>query len=318
MRTLLRAIVLAATTGFLVVPALVSSTASAPAAGLAATPPISERRADLVVTADGTLAVKETLTVEHRDGDRGVTRTWDLRDPRDPTARLVPEDVSARLDDRETQVELGWARGRRLRVATIGDPDASLPAGRHTYTLTYSVRGALSSVPDRPGRSELHWWVRGGWGAATARSTVRLVLPVAADRVRCSSPGAAPCAVSGVGTDALTASTGSRLPRDPVALRVQLPMPTPDRVTAPWPVQLDRALGRSLLALLGILAATLALALVGRVLERRGSTAARAVVAASLLALLVVGTAAHPPVSAYLLPLAGLATGGAGLLVRRR
>ncbi|QGG41660.1 DUF2207 domain-containing protein [Aeromicrobium yanjiei] len=328
LRPLLRVLALAATVGLLVVPVLASSQAPQqdidPRSGL-----ITDFRGDYVLSADGTLAAKETVTTETREGQPGVARSWDLRDPFDSHVRLVPENIAVEVDGRSQPVELQWQQGRRVRVAQIAD---AVTAGTHTYTVRYTVDGVLSSSDADSGTSReprtpsvLRWdVVPRGWDVEIKRSTAHLTLPAGTESVRCAT-GRDPdttCDITGTGSDRITITTGALPARTPVTLRAGLPVEAPGRVTAPWPVQLDRALGRSVLDLAALLVAAFALGGIAYALDRRSRHAAPHVILTvlawvSLIALLAIGILAHPPVTAYLLPVAGCAVGGAGLLTRR-
>ncbi|KQX75683.1 DUF2207 domain-containing protein [Aeromicrobium sp. Root472D3] len=248
---------------------------------------ITDYAGDYVVTAEGTLVAKETLTTEFPAGRHGIFRFWDLADPRDPHVRLEPEQVRVELDGRDVPFELSWEQGRRLRVAKIGDPDTTVSAGTHTYTISYLIDGVLSPTTagngtsgssswadDSPSRSVFYWnVVAQGWQMAIEKATIRLTLPGASEQVQCvtgyGTTGLGPCSVEGAGTDGVTLTTGSVPPRTPVTVRVALPVPAPDQVTVPWSVRADGTLGRSRTALLVVLALTAALAAGGYVLDRR-------------------------------------------------
>ncbi len=283
-RTALRILALIVTAGVLLVPVLVglvpSTTTTSPDPVT-----ITDYTADYVVSADGTLAAKEVITAEFPFGRHGIFRFWDLADPTDSTVRLKPENIRVSLDDQPVPYGLQWESGRRYRVAKIGDPDSYVSPGSHTYTITYTIKGALSPTSANPGsfastswtdkqpaQSVFNWnVVAPGWQMAIQKSTIRVVLPKPSGKVQCTSSfdGSGPCTIAGAGTDTVTISTGPLAPRTPVTVRIGLPLPTPDRVTVPWPIAFDRVLGRSLSAV-GILLALSAAALAfGYALDRK-------------------------------------------------
>ena len=285
-RILLRLVVLAVAAVILLFPLL-----SAIAPDTAASGPdpvrVSDYQADYVVTADGTLVAKETLTADFPIGRHGIFRFWDLSDPGDEHVRLEPKQIDVELDGRSVPVELSWQKGRQLRVAKIGDPDSTVSPGTHTYTISYRIDGALSPTTvgndsasssswadDRPSASVFYWnVVAQGWQMDIDRATVRMTLPAAAGQVQCTTgfgdASAGPCTVEGAGSDTVTVTTGALPARTPVTVRIDVPVPTPDRVTVPWGVTADGSLGRSGIAVVVLLLVTLALAGLGYVLDRR-------------------------------------------------
>jgi hypothetical protein len=282
-RTVLRVIALLVTAALVVVPAVVASIPSDETSGPDPVK-ITDYRVDHLLTADGTLVAKETLTTQFPPGRHGIFRFWDLKDPQDEDVRLNPEKIWVELDGETVPVELQWQMGRRLRVAKIGDPDSTVRAGEHTYTISYVVKGALapssagggsstsSWAEDEPSESVLYWNViPQGWQTEIDRTTIRMTLPAAAGAVQCTSglDSRGACEIAGEGTDTVTVSTGALPPHTPVTVRIGLPVETPDRVSVPWPVEADRAAGRSVGALAGVLALTVVLGVLGYLLERR-------------------------------------------------
>jgi hypothetical protein len=324
MRTgLLRIILLVVSAALVTVP-FVSSLLAEPAA-VPRPSAISDYQADYLVLAGGRLVAKETVAANVRDGRRGIVRTWDVTDPADSRVRLRPENIRAQVDGVDVPVELGWREGRRHRVATIGDPRSSAAAGAHVYAITYEIDGVLAPAPsaaDRaPASSVLDWdMVADGWQTGIEKATVRIRLPSESRAVQCTvRRSTAPCDVAGSGTDAVTVATGPVPSRTPVSVRIGLPVETPDRVTAPWLAEADGLLGTSAWALMAVLLVTAATGVLGHALERRSGRGLlpRFLVTAAAAAMLAMGVLWHPPVSMYLLPLAGLVIGGAGLLVPR-
>ncbi len=222
---------------------------------------VEEYRTDLRVDRAGVMTAVETLTTSFPDGRHGLFRFFDVADPRDAGGRLVPRDVRVTLDGRDVPVAYSWEQGRRFRVARIGDPDTTLPAGRHVFEVAYRVDGVLA--PDGDSRSRLDWQlVPGGWQTRITRSRHSVTLPAPAREAGCTVGAGGACAVRGAGGTTLTVDTGPLAPRTPVTLRAAAALPAPARATLPWPVAWDAVLGGAAavaLALVVIAALTLAL-----------------------------------------------------------
>lgn len=284
-RILLRLLVLMIAAGFLVFPTLASLIPEEATSGPDPVR-ISDYQIDYAISAGGTLVAKETLTTEFPAGRHGIFRFWDLADPSDPHVRLRPENIGVELDGRPVPFDLSWQQGRRIRVAKIGDPDATVSAGTHTYTIRYSIKGVLSpsnvgtgmfgasSWTDAKAGESVFYWnvVPQGWSMNINKTTTRITLPARSGQVLCTTgidTDAGPCEIAGAGTDAVTFTTGELSPNTPVTVRAALLVETPDRVTVPWPVQLDRALGTSVPNLIIVLIITIALAALGYLFDRR-------------------------------------------------
>ncbi|AWB92514.1 DUF2207 domain-containing protein [Aeromicrobium chenweiae] len=302
-----RVVVLIVAAALVVLPALLPADSSDGTAspGLAA---ITDYEATYVLTSAGTLVAQETLTAETASGGHGISRSWDVQDRTDSHARLNPEDVEVRLDGKSVPFDLQWQRGRRVRVLTTDEGDSPVSPGPHVYTIRYVVEGALSPAGRGSSRASTLVWdvVPPGWSASIARTTVRITLPAPSDSVRCVAGRTGPgeCTATGVGTDLVTLRTGELGPRTPVSVSIGLPVEAPDRVTVPWPVRADRALGQSVLAVVAVVLLTIVLAAGPRVLKHRLRPA---LLVAAALALLAIGILWSPPLSIYLLPLAALA-----------
>ena len=237
---------------------------------------ITSYRADLVVHEDGRLDAVETLTTEFPIGRHGIFRFWDVSDPSDSHVRYVPEDIEVTLDGHDVPVEYLWQKGRRYRVAKIGDPDRFVISGEHTYQISYRIDGALAPTDVGGGDFETSSWssegdhgtavfywnvVAQGWQMAIGQSEVHVKFPVDTGEVKCTTGYSASgsCRIDGAGTDEITIRTGALLPRTPVTVRADLDMPLPDRETLPWSVTFDPVLGRNA----GVLPVVLLLALAG-------------------------------------------------------
>ncbi|MGB9011687.1 MAG: DUF2207 domain-containing protein, partial [Aeromicrobium sp.] len=248
---------------------------------------ITDYDATFTIDANGSLEATERLTATFPFGRHGIFRYWDLRDPSDDHVRLTPRNIEVSLDGQDEPFELLWENGRRFRVAKIGDADRYVSSGTHVYTISYRIEGALSPATagqgafastswtdEQPAQSVYYWnVVAPGWGMTMDRSTVTINLPEKSGKVQCTtgfgtavSPSGT-CEISGGGTPTVTVETGALAARTPVTVRVGLPVKTPDRHTVPWPIGVDRALGRSLPAVVIVALVTVAAVAAGYVLD---------------------------------------------------
>ncbi|HET9874416.1 MAG TPA: DUF2207 domain-containing protein, partial [Mycobacterium sp.] len=103
------------------------------------------------VAAGGRLEATEVLAVDLPAGRHGIFRFFPVADPTDPHARIVPTVTGVTMDDRPVPVSYSWRAARTFYVAQIGDPDATVSPGVHTYTIDYTIDGALVKAPAAPG-----------------------------------------------------------------------------------------------------------------------------------------------------------------------
>ncbi|MGZ5414620.1 MAG: DUF2207 domain-containing protein, partial [Aeromicrobium sp.] len=220
---------------------------------------ISDYQAVYKVDSDGRLDAVETITAEFPFGRHGIFRFWDVADGADPGVRYLPEKIKVSLDNESEPTELLWQKGKRFRVAKIGDADSYVSPGAHVYRISYQIDGALSPTSTGSGsfassswtdeqraRSMFAWSVVApGWQMDIQRARIRIELPVKTGKVQCTSnfAGTAPCDIQGAGTSVVEVSTGALGPRTPVTVRANLPIKAPDRNTLPWPVAYDPIFG---------------------------------------------------------------------------
>ena len=233
---------------------------------------ISKYVASFDLDDQGDLTVTERLTVSFPfSGKHGIFRFWDLQDPNDTSARRVPDQIAVTRDGHDEPFTLSWESGRRYRVAKIGDPDVLIPPGDHVYVLTYRIDGVLLEGPDAD-TSRFYWnLIPGGWQQSITRASLTVDLPVEAGEVRCAvGVGATDgCDVSGEDSTTLTIRASNLPPRTPVTVRTDLAMATPPAGhDVPWPRGLDSVLGTSTSGALLLLAAALALGVVGWLISR--------------------------------------------------
>jgi hypothetical protein len=245
---------------------------------------ISDYKGDFRVDKDGRLTAVETLTTVFPCCRHGIFRFWDVDAPWDSHSRLIPKDIKVTLDGKPEKFELSWQRGRKYRVAKVGDADRTISPGTHVYTISYTVKGALApmSAGVRQGESgswasdgdgSVFYWdvVAGGWQMQIDKSTSRVTLPTATDEIKCTYgfDSRGQCKVTGGGTDGIVITTPAIGPRTPVTVRASQNIPTPDQVKLPWTPMYDGVLGQSFpVALLVVLLALLGL-VVGRLWEWR-------------------------------------------------
>jgi Predicted membrane protein (DUF2207) len=119
----------------------------------------------LTASADGVLHAKETVTFEGSGVRRAFVRLKHMDDRRD--RRFEVGDVRGGSVTRD---------GDRTIVAPSGGP------GRHTVTLTYTVRGTMTPQRDR---QELGWVAGGGWNVPAARTQVTVESGAAVQSLNC-------------------------------------------------------------------------------------------------------------------------------------
>ncbi len=248
---------------------------------------ITTLRSAFTVSADGHMAVTEQITADFPSGRRGIFRYWDVADPSDPSARHVPTIREITVDGAEAPFETSWEDGRIL-VARIGDPDVYLSPGEHTYTIAYAIDGVISDpaagaagtfastegqVASDPG-SVLYWnVVAQGWEMAIRRARIAISLPSPSGQVQCSAgsaTGPGPCGIAGAGTRDLVLTAEDLPPRTGMTVRATMSPPEPDRPGVPWSVRWDPILGRSVGALIAVLALAAAALVAGIAWGRSG------------------------------------------------
>jgi uncharacterized protein (TIGR04222 family) len=132
---------------------------------------------------DGVLAVTETIDYDFGSELRhGIFRTIPTRFHHDDVYdRVYPiRDVGVESATAPSDVEVSEEGGST--VIRVGDPDVEI-SGRHTYTLSYRVDGALNAFD---AHDELYWNAIGDeWQAPIERVRVVVRAPAAVQRVAC-------------------------------------------------------------------------------------------------------------------------------------
>jgi uncharacterized protein (TIGR04222 family) len=135
------------------------------------------------ISGTGDLLITERIDYDFGSARRhGIFRTIPSRfyadDVRDRVYRI--EDVSVESPTAPTDVEVS-AEGGSTTIR-IGDPDVEI-SGRHRYTITYRVEGALNAFPDH---DELYWNAIGTeWEVAIDGATATVEAPGGIQRVTC-------------------------------------------------------------------------------------------------------------------------------------
>jgi uncharacterized membrane protein YgcG len=139
---------------------------------------ITSYRSEVDVGANGTLTVTETIQV-NATGDRiehGVYRDFPTVYIRDGRRVRVGFDLQLVQRDGQTEPYRVERVENGVRIK-IGDPDALVPRGRHTYLIRYITNRQLGFFPTY---DELYWNVTGtGWIFPIDRAEVRIRLPQA-------------------------------------------------------------------------------------------------------------------------------------------
>jgi Predicted membrane protein (DUF2207) len=223
---------------------------------------------DLRIEPAGTLLVTERIDYDFGAADRhGIFRDVPVRvrydDRYDRVYRVDVLDVRGTPGTPAEFVQ--GDEGNYLRIK-IGDEDRTI-TGRHGYTITYRVTGALNGFADH---DELYWNAVGThWAVPIERVSVRLAAPATISRVACyAGPEAAttPCASSRA--NGRTASYGGAGLGDARGLTVvaafpagAVPSPAPilderwtvARAFAPTPAMLGMSGGLAVLLVGGLL-----------------------------------------------------------------
>ncbi len=131
----------------------------------------------ITVNQDGTLQVRETITVqaEGRDIRRGIFRDFPTIYPREGGGQVSVG--FAFVDARRDGAPEPWRvenRGNGVRVY-VGSPQSTVSHGTHRYELNYRTDRQMGFFADH---DELYWNATGnGWGFVIDHATARVLLP---------------------------------------------------------------------------------------------------------------------------------------------
>ena len=151
----------------------------------------------LVVESSGDLLVKEVIQYDFANlpDKHGIFREIPVRleydEKYERVYRISDIRVSSTAPDDVEETDEG-----RLKRLRIGHPDKTI-TGRHTYTITYRVEGALNGFEDH---DELYWNAIGEhWAVPIGAATVSVTAPATVGRIACFAGPAEsdlPCQVS--------------------------------------------------------------------------------------------------------------------------
>jgi uncharacterized protein (TIGR04222 family) len=152
------------------------------------------RNYDVDVTIEPTGLVRVRETIDYDFGvvpKHGIFRDVPVRfdyEPKDNHDRVYPLEVESVQASEGTPaqytIESGDTEGVGVKRIKIGDPDRTI-SGRHTYDITYTLRGALNGFEDH---DELNLNAIGpGWTVPIQQANVRVTAPADITRLACFS-----------------------------------------------------------------------------------------------------------------------------------
>lgn len=191
---------------------------------------ILEYLSDIEVLVDGTLRVKETISVNSLQNEiqRGIFRTFPViyRDKYNNRVQVGFE-VETVLKDGEPEPYEVLTEGD-FRVIRIGNPDVLLAKGNYTYTIEYTTNRQIGFFEEF---DELYWNVIGdSWAFPILKATARIKLPPGAEIIQ-SAAYSGPlgstgcdCEITEDGDETLVVKlNGSLQPREALTVAVAWP-----------------------------------------------------------------------------------------------
>jgi uncharacterized membrane protein YgcG len=230
---------------------------------------------DITIEESGSIVVTETIVQDFGSTERhGIIREIPGRLRYDETYdRVYPIDVVSVETSPGAPDDVALERSGGYLAIRIGDPDRTI-TGRHTYTITYRVEGAMNGFGTY---DELYWNAIGTeWEQPITRANVRVSGPVPITRVACYaglSGSTAGCDRAGIEDGTAVFSQTDLFPYNGMSVAVALP---PGIVASTVPIleerwSLGRAFDRTPLTIGGSAALTAALlGGVGVLVWRRG------------------------------------------------
>jgi len=131
--------------------------------------------ADIRINPDGSLLVTERIDADFGLLQKhGIFREIPVAYAYDAThERLYTLAVESVRDEAGKRYQYDVSRsGSHVRIK-IGDPNVTIN-GKHTYVITYTVKGALNPFTDH---DELFWNVTGTWPVAISQGVAKVTLP---------------------------------------------------------------------------------------------------------------------------------------------
>ncbi|MBW3654354.1 MAG: DUF2207 domain-containing protein [Actinobacteria bacterium] len=171
----------------LVVVSVAVGGASVPAGAQQSSERITDYDVELVVEDDGDLLVEETVVYDFGPfRRRGIFRDLPVRgrydDVREGFDRIFPLDVLSVSASAGTPAGYQVLTENDTARIRIGDPNRTI-SGRHTYRITYRMRGVLNGFEDH---DELFWNVVGaGWDVPIEQATARVEVPGPVGEIAC-------------------------------------------------------------------------------------------------------------------------------------
>ena len=183
---------------------------------------------------DGSIVVAERIAYDFGSTEHhGIFRTIPVRFHYDDrNDRVYPLHVLSVVGSFGTPDQYKVSKSGSDLEIRVGDPDRTIN-GRHTYTLTYRVDGALNGFADH---DELYWNAVGTeWAAPIRRATAQVRAPVSLTQIACfagSQGSNLPCESSGLQGDTATFTQGQLSPHEGLTVVVGflvggVPKPTP-------------------------------------------------------------------------------------------
>jgi hypothetical protein len=237
----------------------------------------SNYKVNAVVDRVGDMNAVETITAEFPGGRHGIFRYFDVANQNSLRVRQKPEITSILLDGQPAPYQMLWEDGERFRVAKIGDPDQYLTWGTHVFEIRYTIPGVLdpgntgankqfaAATGQQSASPSVFFWnvIAPSWNNRIERADISVSLPGQVGRAQCSvgyGVGRA-CEVLTVSGDTVELSAENLPPRTPVTVRAGVDVPTPPRLSLPWPYPWDRILGQSVTGVLWVAGLTAVFAL---------------------------------------------------------
>ncbi len=146
---------------------------------------ILDYRVNLEIRDDGNLGVTEVIAYDFGSNERrGIFREIPTRFPYDDEhERVYPiEDITVTATPESTPTDVQVTTEGNVTRIRIGDPDVFI-TGQHTYTISYTVRGALNGFEDH---DELFWNAIGTeWPVPIEQAQTTVTAPAAILDVLC-------------------------------------------------------------------------------------------------------------------------------------
>lgn len=191
---------------------------------------------DFELSADGKLAITETIDVEMPGGKHGIFRIFDVADNHRYGVEHPVSDVSVTRDGAPEPWE--WTDSAAgTETMRIGSASVFLTPGQHQYV----IRSTTTDTLERGADGTVVWWwnvVGSGWQMAMDQVVITARLPAEVTKVECVQGEATPCTAD-LSERTMTVRTGPLAPFTPVTVRATfpdgaLPLPPEDPTNLTW------------------------------------------------------------------------------------